>query len=141
MKAKFYLAEDARAEVSGKLTLLGLYPNDVIVFAEGPDVTTPEGEVAKVALPKLCIVSTVSGLDDGEYELKASLYSANGKEAMPPSTVISKFKASPDVEGHTSIMQLAPFVAEAMGKCKFVLEVGPHTVTYEFELRVGRVTV
>lgn len=63
VKCKWYLADDIRQEIGGKLTLVGLYPDDVVLIempSDEPD-PTPDQPIQLAGLAILCVISGLEG--------------------------------------------------------------------------------
>ena len=118
-QVRFVLCEDARQEVSGKATLVGVYPGEIIVVHQP---TSPEGSNAVAALRSVCMVFFVAG--------GVGRFDAGIKVCAPDGTVSFEQKVGtivlePGGTG-TIIGQIQPF---------FVKEFGAHTVVLTLEGR------
>lgn len=70
IKCRWFLADDARSEVGGKVTLLGMYPDDSMVIEMPPEAESPTSEkpIAIEGLTILCVLSGFEG--SAEFELR-----------------------------------------------------------------------
>ena len=134
MNAKFFLAEDVRAEPGGKLTVVGMYPDDSILF-QGPlpgVMFTPD---ASPGMPKLCIVCVLIGLGPGTYSLVGTLSDPVGTALVDHASLGTVVVPSEGSHAHTTVVQIAPFVAKELGDYTFVLSSNGINVSYVFSVR------
>jgi hypothetical protein len=78
---RWYLAEDVRTELSGKLSLMGVFPTDTVVVEMPRDIPdpTPDEPIALEGLTVLCVLIGFVGV--AEFEL------VMGEKTPSPSSV------------------------------------------------------
>ncbi len=122
---KFLLCDDARAEASGKITLVGLYPDDKIVVQLGQQ--TPPGVVA--ALSQVSFVCIVT---DGDGAFPASaIITGPGINLSKMSLGSPTFKRG---EHTTIILQGGQFLVPQFGKFACTLSIGGVDHKFPFEI-------
>lgn len=118
-QVRFVLCEDARQEVSGKSTLIGVYPGEIIVVHQP---TSPEGSNAVAALRSVCLVFFVAG-GVGRFEAGIKITAPDGTVGFEQKVGTIVLEAGGTA---TIIGQIQPF---------FVKEFGAHTVMLTLEGR------
>ena len=129
---RFYLADDMRQEVGGKVTAVGLYADNVIVAEMSPDDPDPTAnQVAAVGgISILANVSTSPG--DHKYQLEIDPSSVVPPLAQSPSSHVGTQRA-----GDTTnlIMRLAPLPFTRYGMVHVVLRIDGEPHRFSFEIR------
>jgi hypothetical protein len=132
MKVNFLLAEEVRSEVSGKLTILGLYPGDVIVLLKGarpagvsPD--TPSG------IERMVILAVITGAPEGLHKLKGRMLNPAGEAEIPEIALDDAIAKSG--QSHTAIIEFKPFMINQLGIFNFELFIDDTKFTFPFEVR------
>lgn len=132
MKIKFLMAEEMRPEASGKLTILGLFPDDNLIItntAYPVDVSpeTPRG------IEKLVFLVNVSDAPKGKLKFKARITDPSGGEYKPEMQL---------GEGHVEkgasrsfIVELKPFIVDLIGVYVFNFYVNKEIHSFPFEIR------
>lgn len=127
-QVRFVLCEDARQEVSGKSTLIGVYPGEIVVVY---DPTPPEGSNSLAALKSICLVFFVAG-GVGRFDAGIRIAAADGTVAFEqPVGVVS-------VEEHgtaTIVGQIQPFLVKAFGVHAVTLSLDGREYPFEFTVR------
>jgi hypothetical protein len=133
MKVDFLIAEEIRPEVGNKLTVLGLFPGNIIVILkrELPKDTLPKGVSA--GLDRLSILATISGASDGLHKFKGRIVEPTG-DLYQPEAVFGEANTKLGF-AHTVIIELKPFVIKQMGVYRFEFFVDDEKFVYEFEIR------
>jgi hypothetical protein len=131
-RVKFLLCDDVRAESSGKLTLIGLYPDDKILVQQNPALTNqpgwPAGMVA--VLNQLAIVCVAFG-GDGTFPASATITGPSGVplSTMPLGTAIFQ----PNTPA-TMALQGGLFPVAQYGQFKCTLTIGKSSFHYTFDV-------
>lgn len=120
------LCEDVRKEEGGKISLIGVFGNDIGLETD----TLPSG------MPRLCIVTRVIG-GSGKYKFVYSLENPSGKK------MLQNMEQIVDIPTHSSVvhlnMQIVPFVIEEEGVCKFVMQLNEKKFySMDFEIRLNK---
>jgi hypothetical protein len=130
-QVRFFVAEDLREEVGGKISAIGLYPDNVIIVSMPPDSPEPSAE-KPAAIRSLSFLFNISGLVSSS---KVSIeIQGDGRrqpfmkpqELHPPQQGISSF----NLIGISS-----PFLLASFGTKKFIVSVGDTAHTFEVEIR------
>ena len=126
-KAKFFLADDVRQETNRKLTLVGLYPHDLIIIVSNgrnkPSSKTP----AVLHFVIGCILADGAG----EFKPKALFTDPSGKKVFEGE--VARLRIFPGF-GSTLIMQVPQLVVSELGTYKVLLTVGTNSFAYEFQV-------
>jgi hypothetical protein len=131
MKIKFLVAEEVRPEVGGKFTVLGLIPDEVLIF----ESRRPENASADIpdGIERLALLLVVSELGDGVHKFKGQIYDPNGEPYNPEIAL-----GEGVIEKGTSrsmIIELKPFVVKKYGIYRFDLYVDDKLASFSFEIR------
>jgi hypothetical protein len=131
-RVKFLLCDDARAESSGKLTLVGLYPDDKILVQQNPAVPIqPPGVVA--LLNQLAIVCILFD-GDGVFPASATITGPSGLKLADMPLGTPTFKA-----GAPGIMalQCGLFPVAQLGQYTCTVTVGKSDFRFPFYFLAG----
>lgn len=131
MKIKFLVAEEVRPEVGGKYTVLGLIPDEVLIFESRRPENAPE-EIPD-GIERLALFLVVSELADGVHKFKGQIYDPNGEPYNPEIALGEGI-----VEEGTSrsmVIELKPFVVKKYGIYRFDLYVDDKSASFPFEIR------
>lgn len=144
LQIKFFLADDILQQIDGKMTLVGLYPDNVVVTqmpSEAPE-PTKENPVGFEGLAVLLCVEGLKGMhsislgfDDSVIVGASMIRNAGGGPKLNADQTPFDFKAE---QGATNLItRLKPFITTSFGKKTIVLKVDgePHELT--FEIRRG----
>lgn len=134
LNCKWYLAEDIRVEQGGKLSILGLYPDDMVVVEMPTDEPDPTSE-KPIAIEGLAILCLLVGFH-GQSKFKLSL---GGEDGAPPTLnselLIEADEAATNV---TLISKFRPVLIHSLGR-KFVsLSCLEHNTESRFVFTVER---
>jgi hypothetical protein len=86
-QVRCHLCEDVRQEINGKLSLLGLYPDDTIIVLGKPASALPPGVVAHLNLAVVIVVTGGAGKFDGILRIVAPGGKALFESPMMPVTI------------------------------------------------------
>ena len=120
MIVKFYLCEDIRQEINGKVMLIGLYPDDTLVFNTPETTLINQKEVALVFIPKLQILLNISDFE-GDVEV-SGYFMQPGNAAQTPLNSLGK-AAIPKGKSHNFILDISNFPAVGPGTYTFLAKV------------------
>lgn len=137
MELLLYLADDVQRLESGKLILVGVYTDRVVVLnpiGEAPEGPTPE---QPYAITKLAFVLTLCGVPAGRHRFAFSVIDPNG-EQVPYEGFPTPESDVPDGGSPQYIINCAPFVVPVLGVYKFIVTVSGEPVESTFELRLGK---
>lgn len=134
MNSKIFLAEDVRQEQGGKLTVVGMYPDDAILF-QGPHPGATFDPDAPPGMPKLCIVCVLANLEPGSYPFVGTLTDPAGTALVDRASLGTAVVPPQGSHTHTTVVQIAPFVAKELGDYTFVLSAKGVDVRYVFSVR------
>ena len=128
MKLKFLIADEVRAELSGKQTVIGLYADDVLVVN---DVERPS-EVP-FAIDRLSFLVNISDVSVGVHNYKAQILNPAGvklgQEIPMGESQIEKGKS------HTLVLEAKPFVLDGEGIYRLDLYIDNVPHSFPFEVR------
>ena len=132
MKIKFLMAEEMRPEAGGKLTILGLYPDDNIILTK---VTYPKGIPPETprGIEKLVFLVSVSDTPNKKLKYKVRITDPSG-ELYKPEMQLGEGR----VEKGTSrsfIIEVKPFVINLVGVYGFDFFVNKEIFSFPFEIR------
>lgn len=127
---RMYMAEDLRQEISGKITAVGLYPDNVVVLRlpdEFPDPT----ESKPVHIKSLGFAFSISGLTQATTISIDIEVNGKRKPFLPP-----KEHPWPGTGRSLNLLGiLEPCVVEHFGQRKLIVTVGESVHTFEYEIR------
>jgi hypothetical protein len=129
LSVKFILCEDIRAEMQGKVSLVGVYPGENLLLVNDPPPGTPKDH--KPAISSLAFVFFVSN-GSGKASPRVIISDPRGKVAAPVQLADTTFV--PD--SAATIAGLAkPFVVGEVGKYSIRLEIGVRKFEFHFLIR------
>lgn len=126
----FYLAEDLRQELDGKVSAIGLYADKVVVLPLPDNVPEPT-KSAPLLLKSLAFLFSISKLNE---TATISVEIETSSERTPLTTP----QKHPPVEAGRSINLLGllqPCVITSFGHKAFILKINDLEYTFDFELR------
>ncbi len=125
---RFVLCEDARQEASGKSTLVGVYPGEIVVVHKP---TPPEGTSSVAALKSICLVFFVAG-GVGKFEAGMKITAPDGSVGFeqPVGTVTLEEHGTATIVG-----QIQPFLVKAFGVHMATLSLDGRAYPFEFTIR------
>jgi hypothetical protein len=125
---RFVLCEDARQEVSGKSTLIGVYPGDIIVVT---NPNKPEGTNAVAALRSICVVFFAAS-GGGRFEAGLKITAPDGSIGFeqPIGTVSLEQGGTATIVG-----QIQPFLVKTFGVHTVTLSLNGREYPFEFTIR------
>lgn len=125
------MAEEVRPEMSGKSTVLGLFPDDVIVMQgnrpEDAPAELPDG------LERLSFFINVSDIAEGHHSFKGNITDPSGA----PYNSVSPLGEETIKKGlsRSIIVEIKPFIIKGKGIYHFNLYVDDLLTTHPFEIR------
>lgn len=127
-QVRFVLCEDARQEVSGKSTLVGVYPGEIIVVHQP---TSPEGSNAVAALRSVCMVFFVAG-GVGRFDAGIKVCAPDGTVSFEQNvgTIVLESGGTGTIIG-----QIQPFFVKEFGAHTVVLTLGGREYPFEMTIR------
>lgn len=131
MKIKFLVAEEIRPEVGGKLTILGLMPDDTLLMTSSRPADAPP-EVPN-GLERLAFLLSVSDLPEGEHKFKGQIFNPSGEPYNPETSF-----GEGTVEKGTSrsiIIDIKPFIVKNFGSYRLDFYVDGSVSSFPFEIR------
>ena len=142
LKVRFFLADDILQQIDGKMTLLGLYPDDTVITQmplEAPEPTKEnpvgfEGLAVLLCVQGLKGVHSISlGFDDSVLVGASMIRNAGGGPKMNADQTPFDFKNG---EGTSNLItRLKPFVTSSFGKKTMVLKIDDEPHKFNFEIR------
>jgi len=131
MKIKFLLAEEVRLEMGGKSTVVGLFPDDVLLM----QVTRPVGASPDMpeGIDRLAFLLNVSDVPEGMHNFKGNITDPSGAPYNP----VTALGDENIKEGfsHSIIVEIRPFIVKSKGVYHFNLYVDDVLTTFPFEIR------
>lgn len=133
MKVKFLMAEEIRPEASGKLTILGLYPDDNLILSsreaipEGVPPETPRG------MEKLVFLINVSDASNKLLKFKVRIIDPY-LELYKPEIQVGEGKIKKGAS-RSFIIELKPFIINLVGVYVFNFYVNKEVFSFPFEIR------
>jgi hypothetical protein len=133
VRADLFIADGIDVLASGKLAVLGLFADRVIVLKRPSDLPADESLSFN-----LDAVVCITGLPPGEHSFAIAIErAAEGAEAEPKLVQVQsstmQLKAG---ESTNVVMRFRPFMVRAAGTRTFVLTVGEEVRRMPFEIRI-----
>lgn len=131
---RFFVADDMRQEHNGKVTAVGLYPDDVIVAEMPPSVPDPTPEFM-AQLPGVSILASAivpPGEHQYQFEIDPSSILPPMKESSGSARNIGTTRIGESVN---LIMRLAPLPIVGFGMVTVAIHVDGIPFRYSFEIR------
>jgi hypothetical protein len=129
-KAKFFLSDDLREEARGKMTLVGLYPDDKMYVEMATQGTVPPGVVAVLSqLTVSCVMFGGAGRFSTDSEIKA-----------PTGQVLVKLAGDQDFNANgtsTLVFRGTSVAIPAYGTFSCTVKVGTKKFLYVFAIVAG----
>lgn len=133
MKTKFLVADEIRPEASGKLTILGLFADDVVMTQVPPrspqiPADTPAG------IERLAFLINISELSVGAHTIRAQALDPSGQEygnGIPQSEITTELGKS-----HSMIIEMKPFILRDAGTYTWVVWIDDQEYRHPFEVRI-----
>jgi hypothetical protein len=130
LKCKFFLAEDIRTDEGGKLSLLGLYPDDVIWVILPSEIGDPTEEMP-LLIEGISICASFSEIA-GEIDLRTTLTGPSGKVILDSGRGTM---TQAELKRLNLTSRFRPMVIPALGKYLLTMELLGHTFRYEFSVQ------
>ncbi len=134
MDLHFYVADDFKVMLDGKLVAVGLFPDRVVVLQIGMEAPAPTAE-SPISVP-LVFVACLAGAKDGEFEVSGRITAPSGKVVLDypkHRTMLSSMASA------TMILKASPLVVPEPGLYQVVFSIGRQRLKSSFEVRVARV--
>jgi hypothetical protein len=130
MKFNFLIADEIRAEISGKQTVLGLYPDNTLLLENHSNTAAP-GQPE--AIERLTVLINISEAP-GEHNVRGWFVDPSGN----PAGEQIEFGRLPMVEDKSCslVIQAKPFIISEIGTYHFNLYV--NDVLYQFPFNIKR---
>jgi hypothetical protein len=131
-EVRFYMAEDLRQEVGGKVSVIGLFPDNVVVLPLPTNVPEPT-EATPILFKSLAFLVNISKLSE-EADISVDI-ETNGVRK----TLVEKKRHADPGPGRSINMFfiMQPCVIQSFGLRKLFITVGEELQTFEFEIRRG----
>jgi len=124
----FIICEDIRAEVGGKISLIGAYLGYSITLSGDMPKDAPAGAIP--ALPALSFALAIFG-EAGTYPCKAQI-TAPGNKEYPERDLGTATLAVPQT--HVLVLREQPFPVAAWGTYSVRFQVGSDSYSFEFDI-------
>lgn len=131
---RFFLADDVRQEVHGKVTVVGLYADNVVVAEMSPGHRKPSEKVP-AAIPGVSLLASVS-IAPGEHRYRMEIDRSSVTPQMIDAKTTTLMSARPG-ESINLIMRFAPLVFVRFGMVHVLLHVDDQPYQFSFEVRRG----
>lgn len=135
MKIRFLIADEFRFEATKKITALGLYPDEVIIYTPSPR-TEGVPEDAPVGLERLAFMFIISELE-GVHNYKGLILDTNHAPMSQEYILGQDIKIETGMS-HTLTFEAKPFVFKNAGIYTFVLYVDDVASEHKFEFRLAK---
>jgi hypothetical protein len=129
--SRFYLCDDVRPEATGKLTLVGLYPDDKIL-AQTP--LNQQGTPGIVVISQMAIVCVLFD-GDGIFDVTTTLKGPMGQSIA---NMILKNATFIPLKPLVLIMPNQQFPLSGFGQYTMTVEVGAATFRFDFEILLSQ---
>jgi hypothetical protein len=131
MKIKFLVAEEVRPELSGKSTVIGLFPDDVLIMqGKRPENAPPE---MPEGIDRLSFLMNVSDIPEGKHHFKGNISDPSGEPYNPVSDLGEEIL--PKGISRTIVVEMKPFIVKKKGVYHFNLYVDDELISFPFEVR------
>jgi len=133
MKIKFLIADEFRQEMNYKVTALGLFPDDTVIFIKGQrPANAPDN--APTGIERLSIMVVVSDIE-GSHSYKGKIVDPNGqmigKEHPFADNCLVKEGMS-----QSFVFEMKPFIFQLPGIYKFIFYIDDQPKEFPFEMRM-----
>lgn len=125
----FYVADDVRQELHGKVSLVGLYPDRVVIAQMEDD--SPIASDALIGLDSLAFLFNISSLS-GKHRIRVSYLDESVPEPVSSPEQERDFTAG---KSANLIMRFRPFTAKQFGVKNMLVEIDGRTQQLQFEIR------
>jgi len=135
MKVSFLIAEEVRPEASSKVTVLGLFPGNIIILQngmrpEGVPGDTPEG------LERLTILVTINDAPEGIHKFRGRIIEPSG-DLYKPEASLGEVTAKAGFS-NSVVIEMKPFIVKKAGEFRLEFFVDEQMFTFPFEIRAER---
>lgn len=134
---RMFIADDIRAEIDGKVSLIGLYPDSVLLVQMPADVPDPTRE-EPIALRSFGFLFNIQGLG---RPVEVSIHAEIGDTRQPFMRPQTFAPASPD-QSFNLLGTVSPFLVSAFGTKHIVVSIGDlPEQRFTFEIRRAPVSL
>lgn len=134
MRITFLVADEIRREVSGKATILGLFPDNVVIANIPPKPDNVPADVP-AGIDRLSFMVNVSALPEGTHHFSAQFIRPSGVPMGDPMEI-----GEVNVESgksFTTIFQSSPFVLTEGGNYILAFYIDGEEYRLPFEIRMN----
>lgn len=133
VQCRWYLADEVRLEIGGKVTIIGLFPDDSVVLEMPPDEPdpTPGQPVAIEGLTVLCIVRGF----EGRHQFELALWGGDPARAVVREVTMET--NSPEATLNL-VSKFRPMFVESFGDKTFRLSCEELGFVSEFKFKLSR---
>lgn len=134
MKINFLIADEIRSEVTGKQTILGLYPDSTIIVRNAAKIDNTPPKIPRL-IERVAILVNISDAPDSkhEYHIKGQFINPseqpNGNEIDFGKRIIEKGKS------YTIVLQSKPFEIKGLGTYYFNLSIDGEVHKLPFNIK------
>ena len=131
MKSIFYIADDIQTLQSGKLMMVGVYADHIIIAHIPKEEQVKMTKETPGAISQLCVVITVTDITSGDHQGYVELLRPDGSSVHKQEVPVVVFP------GHRSfnlILRFAPFQFIEAGTYTLRTTVGEETVDDTFQI-------
>ena len=136
ISVRFFLAEDFIQQVGGKITVISLFSDNVVVAHRPVGVPEPS-ELHPLVFDRMSFMATVSGLD-GNFDVSWQF-----NEKVTGADTPHKVKSTTFHVGKSAnlVVTSRPFASVSYGKKQLILKIGDRSFPFDFEIRQGEPTL
>lgn len=130
------MAEEIRPEASGKLTILGLYPDDNLILSPGE----PEGVSPGIprGMEKLVFLISIGDAPNKLLKFKVRITDPSG-ELYKPEIQVGEGKIKKG-SSRSFIIEVKPFIINLVGVYVFNFYVNKEIYSFPFEIREQQIS-
>lgn len=126
----FYLAEDLRQELDGKVSAIGLYPDKVVVLPLPDEIPEPT-ESAPLLVRSLAFLFSISNLS----EISTISVDIQTDRARMPLTTPQEHPAVEVGRSINMVGVMQPCVITSFGEKTLIVKINEREYTFDFEIR------
>ena len=135
MRVELYVADYIEPLASGKLAVMGLFPDRRLILNVDHDAPEPSDSIPYAVNLALCI--SMTGLEAGEHEVGICIEDPSGRRSPEVESTRRKFSVATERSSANAIVQLQPLLASALGTFSVVCSIAgvEHRTTFEVQHR------
>lgn len=126
--ASFLVSDDLRVEDGGKVTVLGLYADNIVVVKRAPPIVEDTGDIGLDSLAVLISVGGIEGEQPVSFVLEDPAMKKKAKPAPPRATVFTKDRTT------NFAIRLRPFITKGYGEKTVRVSIGGLTWEHKFQI-------